>query len=465
MEALNRLRQTALITLVITLLLLLLSLTDSSFTLGGYKFKRVDVLSDIKTSGIFRKVPASGRLLTDSVIKADSIHRATFKADPAAVIDFGADSLPALARFFESLSGTQQKQKKTRIGYFGDSMIEGDLVTQDLRSTLQDTFGGIGVGFMPVTSIVAGFRQTIYHTFSGNWQTYTLLDHSSANHTLGISGYDFVPATVSGSDTAGTGYESWVKYSAVAKKRLNKFQNIKLLFGAIQGQSNYVTAGGRSLKLGGTSVVNELQLLQGYPVQSLQVTFQCHERVNIFGFSMESDSGVYVDNFSFRGNSGMPLTKIHASVLSGINSRLDYGLIILHYGVNVVNEKVTDFSWYERGMTEVVNHLKAAMPNTSILIISAGDKSIRRDGEYITDPSVPLVIDVQKRVAQKAGVAFWNLYEAMGGYNSMVKWVQGDTVLANKDYTHPNFRGAKKIADLLYKHLMTEYKTYVRKKV
>ena len=56
----------------------------------------------------------------------------------------------------------QQKQKKTRIGYFGDSMIEGDLITQDFRSTLQDTFGGIGVGFMPVTSIVAGFSCLIH---------------------------------------------------------------------------------------------------------------------------------------------------------------------------------------------------------------------------------------------------------------------------------------------------------------
>lgn len=465
MEVLNRLRQTALITLVIVFLLLLLSLTDSSFNLGGYKFKRVDLLSDIKTTGLYRSSPLSSRLLTDSVIRTDSITRATFKADPAAVIDFGSDTLPALTHFFESLFQTQQKQKKTRIGYFGDSMIEGDLVTQDLRSTLQDTFGGIGVGFMPVTSIVAGFRQTILHTFSGNWQTYTLLDHSATNHVLGISGFDFVPATVGSADTSKTGLASWVKYSAVSKRRLNKFYSVRLFYGSVKGHSNYVAAGGRSFPLEGTSAVNELELLKGYPVQSVQAAFQCQDRVNVFGFSLEGDSGVYVDNFSFRGNSGMPLTKIPADVLSGINGKLNYGLIILHYGVNVVNEKVTDFSWYERGMTEVVNHLKAAMPNTSILIISAGDKSIRREGEYVTDPSVPLVIDVQKRVAQKTGVAFWNLYEAMGGYNSMVKWVQGDTVLANKDYTHPNFRGAKKIADLLYKHLMTEYKTYVRKRV
>jgi hypothetical protein len=383
---------------------------------------------------------------------------------PADIIDFGADTLPELTHFFESLAETQQKKKKTRVAYFGDSMIEGDLVTQDLRSTMQDTFGGIGVGFMPITSIVAGFRQTVLHTFSGNWQTYSLLDQSASNHVLGITGFDFVPAVVVNADSIVTAGSSWVRYSAVGRKHLNSFCNVKLFFGATPSDNNYVTAVGRTFPLKGTAPVNQVSLVKGYPVQSLNVAFQCRDHVNVFGFSMEGDSGVYVDNFSFRGNSGMPLIKIPANILSGINNELDYGLVILHYGVNVVNAKVTDFSWYERGMTEVVNHIKIAMPHASILIISTGDKSLRQGGgEYVTDPSVPLVIEVQKRVAEKTGVAFWNLYEAMGGYNSMVKWVQGDTVLAGKDYTHPNFRGAKKIADMLYKHLIAEYKIYVKR--
>jgi lysophospholipase L1-like esterase len=70
------------------------------------------------------------------------------------------------------------------------------------------------------------------------------------------------------------------------------------------------------------------------------------------------------------------------------------------------------------------------------------------------------LVEAQKRVAKKTGSAFWNLFEAMGGKNSMVNWVEGDTVLANKDYTHLNHRGASKVAKLLYKHLMDEYNVY-----
>lgn len=452
------------IVLVIVVVLLGLSLTDSSFSVGDLKMKRVDILSDIKTSGLYLKAPAPDRILTDSIIRQDKAAYIVRKANPASIVDFGQDSLPALTTFFNSLSDTEQRKKKTRIGYFGDSMIEGDLVTQDLRTAFQDTFGGTGVGFMPITSIVAGFRQSIIHTFSDNWQTYSLLDKNGSNHTLGITGFDFVPSVVSGDvDTVATNAGSWVKYRAVGRKHLDKFYNVHLFYGTSSAEGNIVTGFGKIFSLKGTATVNELVLVKSSPVQAVNLSFQCKGAVNIFGLSMEGDSGVYVDNFSFRGNSGMPLTKIPATVLSGMNEKLDYGLIILHYGVNVVNHNVTDFSWYERGMTEVVNHLKAAMPKASILIVTTGDKSIKQDGAFVTDPSIPLVIEVQKRVAEKTGVAFWNLYEAMGGYNSMVKWVEGDTILANKDYTHPNARGAKKIADLLYGYLLAEYKAYVKK--
>ncbi|MGM3198784.1 hypothetical protein ACS2VC_27400, partial [Bacillus cereus group sp. BC241] len=85
--------------------------------------------------------------------------------DSAAIIDFRNDSTSALAHFFEALNATKKSTNKTRIAYFGDSMIEGDLITQDLRSCMQDTFGGYGVGFVPITSIVAGFRSTVIHSF------------------------------------------------------------------------------------------------------------------------------------------------------------------------------------------------------------------------------------------------------------------------------------------------------------
>ena len=42
----------------------------------------------------------------------------------------------------------------------------------------------------------------------------------------------------------------------------------------------------------------------------------------------------------------------------------------------------------------------------------------------------------------------------------MVKWVEEEPAMANKDYTHFNYRGAKKVATMLYEHLNKGYEQY-----
>jgi hypothetical protein len=340
-------------------------------------------------------------------------------------------------------------------------MIEGDLITQDFRDCLQDAFGGTGIGYLPITSIVAGFRTSVIHSFEG-WTTYNLLEKMPANHSLGISGYGFVPNTMNTVDTNNTSVGSWVKYTAVKRKHIDRFTETKLLYGKSDGD-NYVVINGSHYKLTGTNAVNELVINSGKNCQSVNAKFQCKTPVDIFGFSMESDSGVFVDNFSFRGNSGMPITKVSQDVYSQTNRCLGYDLIILEYGLNAVSPKVTDFSWYVRGMNEVIKHMQASFPNTSILLISVGDKSYRNNGVYETDPSVPILVNSQMLMAQKNKLAFWSLYDAMGGNGSMVKWVEGDTIYANRDYTHFNFRGAHKVGKLLFSKLMSEYSDYNKK--
>ena len=208
------------------------------------------------------------------------------------------------------------------------------------------------------------------------------------------------------------------------------------------------------------ATINLLVKDQPNAAKSIEATFQCKTTIDIFGFSLESDSGVFVDNFSFRGNSGMPINKVSQSVYAETNNCLGYDLIILEYGLNAVNEKITDFLWYERGMNNVIKHIQASFPTASILLISVGDKGYSRDGVYETDPSVPILVETQKRMAKNNNIAFWSLYDAMGGNGSMVKWVEGDTILANKDYTHFNFRGAHKAGKLLFDKLMNEYQKF-----
>lgn len=79
-------------------------------------------------------------------------------------------------------------------------------------------------------------------------------------------------------------------------------------------------------------------------------------------------------------------------------------------------------------------------------------------------PGVKNLIRYQQNIAAESGIAFWNMFEAMGGEGSMVRLVHAKPSLANYDYTHINFRGGRHLAGLLYETLIYGKEQYERRK-
>lgn len=446
------------------ILLVILFLFAASFTdpglLSYYQLRKVDLLSDIVSKPVKKQAPV---MPVATTVMADATALPVVPEQDIIEIEkgireFSTDTTTGLNKFFSSLKKGTKEKKKIRIAYFGDSAIEGDLITQDLRNLLQRSFGGSGVGFVPVTSNVSSFRKTIRHFYSSNWKSYSFLD-TTGKANPGISGFAFKPEDTSG-DTIG----SWVRFEGSnVSDKLSNFYKVRLFYGP-GGEGSFVkyqnAKGMQELELSGSELINELVLNEGEPMKNLSIMFTMKEPVTIYGLSFEGEDGIVIDNYAFRGNSGMPLTRIPSSIYRKFDQHLNYDLVILHYGLNVVSPNVTDFSWYQRGMTNVVEHLKSSFKNASFLLVSVSDKSYNNNGTFETDPSVPLIVQAQRKVAENEGIAFWNLYSAMGGYNSMVEWATADTALANKDFTHFNFRGARKVGTLLYEDLMAKYNEY-----
>jgi len=436
--------------------LLALSFVHNSFSFQGFTSRQIDLLADVKATPAapavkHTTVAAKGR-------PGDSARQVTGVPEPArrsydfmtyTGIQEYTDTVavaPGMQHFLKALEELKAgKRKKVRIAYFGDSMIEGDLITGDLRDSLQTQFGGAGVGFVPVTSVVASFRTTIQHTFSNNWKDYHFRNNPPQDLPLGLSGHTFIPAT-----------ESWARYSPVRKHGLDRFSEVVLFYGP--GNSN-VTINGKPYTLSGGDPVNELAFEQDTAQPSLTLKYAGGSAQPFYGLSFESNNGIYVDNFSFRGISGIELGKLGRGVLQQMQRQHPYDLVVLHYGANVLfRPELTDYSWYERPMQRVIDSLRNNWPQTSFLIVGTADKAYKKTDRYITAPGVPALLKVQHELAEQHGTAYWNLYAAMGGEGSMTHWVEGDTVLANKDYTHFNRQGAARVGALLYKAIMDEYK-------
>jgi lysophospholipase L1-like esterase len=88
--------------------------------------------------------------------------------------------------------------------------------------------------------------------------------------------------------------------------------------------------------------------------------------------------------------------------------------------------------------------------------------SVKSGTDYVTHPQLENTRDALKKVALETGCAFFDMYDCMGGSNSMASWV--DQKLAATDYIHFSPQGARKIATLFYSALISEYNAYLKTK-
>jgi len=398
----------------------------------------------------------------DSILEAErQLAQQKIVFDAAEGIEFPSETFENykgyqyLISFYEKLYQLEKNpQAKVRIAYYGDSMTDGDLIVQDVRANYQERFGGSGVGFVSITSESAASRGSVKSSYSKNWKTQSYLNVKKPLSPFGVNGHVFFA-----NDKANA---TWVQYEAGKNKNSTSLDNATLFYGrgTKKGNVNFIIGKDTLRKtLNPNSLVNTLKVSSG-SLKAFKANFVHADSIPIYGFNFDNGSGVHVDNFSQRGNSGLPISMFNTSVMQAFNNNLKYDLVVLHYGTNVLNYGTKNYSWYQRGMTKTINKIKESFPGVSILIISTADKSTKYDLEMKTDSAVVPLMKAQKTYALESESGFVNLYTLMGGDGSMVKWADESPARANKDYTHFNQRGAKAIGKLIYDQLDKGYEQY-----
>ena len=448
----NRLHECFLLCIIIIASLLVFNIVPH-FTVESITFKRINLLADIE----MEEIDSVEVAFKDSLVaKQDSVIqlvKETCRPGLTCIEDYSGDST-ALYQFHKALAELQNPAKAVRIAFYGDSFIEGDVFCGSFRDSLQSIFGGRGVGFVPITSGVAGFRNTIKHSFD-NWRTSSLITRTDSTAEYGPAGYCFVPLE-----------GNWVEYRPSQKRFLREFNTVKLYYknyqeAAVRFTVNQDTAQ-HAVPLKKSGNLQEW-VYKGKNIKSIRFTFEPFDSLRLFGASFEDGGGVYVDNFSLRGNSGISLTGISRNMLTKFNGYRNYRLVILQFGLNMVVEDSLNYKAYVRRMVKVINNLKKSFPQASFLLMSVSDRSSNSRGKFETMNAIPAMRNAQRMIAQETRIAFWDLFQAMGGENSMVSFVTAKPALAAKDYTHLNFNGGKKLAGSLVKSLLFSHERHQEK--
>lgn len=380
-------------------------------------------------------------------------------------LQYSGAFLKEIHTFFIRISRLRESGEVIRILHYGDSQIEGDRITAEIRNNAQNKFGGMGPGLIPVvppTRQEGAFQ--ISHT--GNWKRYSFQSKDIFHNRWG-SLFGFARFTQPGEVNENeTDVLFGMKSRAFGYKGARNFKKARLFFG-YQMKPVYIeiSRAGTILEADFFPPENNLKIFQyswKEPVNNLTVRMKGKDSPDVFAVALDDHWGLAVDNIPLRGSSGLEFTRSDTAFLRKMFRELNTGMILLQFGVNVVPHVVGDYSYYENGLYRQLVLLKKLNPGVPVIILGVSDMSTMEAGVYRSYPNIQLIRNAQRNAALRAGCGFWDTYEAMGGNNSMVAWVFADPPLAQKDFTHFSHHGSKIIGQMFWNTLLTEYDIFIK---
>ncbi len=410
-------------------------------------------------------------------VKIDSVVR---------YIEFPDKTHSSLDKFFAVLANIKNEKRIVRIMHYGDSQIETDRISDYFRYKLQMQFGGVGPGIVPAVKAF-DFKSPMIQTVSGDWKRYTVYgrrDTTVKHNRYGMAG-NFARFTPIINDTVPDSLKNIISNKDLMPHKLiyyasidiiqspysfkpsKKFKRCKMFYGYNETAVNLKTySDGELIDESILPPSNDYKTKTWNFTQTpkdLKFEFEAEDSPDIYGFSLEGYSGINVDNIAMRGSGGLFFTKMDLNMLSRMYKQLNTKLLILQFGGNTVPNIRKSYAYYRKAFSRQIRTLKKIAPDITILVIGLADMSKKEGDTYVSYPNIPLIRDALKQASFENDCAYWDMYEAMGGENSMPSWVFYDPPLAEKDFTHFTPKGARYIAKMFYNAFMFEYNRYLKK--
>jgi lysophospholipase L1-like esterase len=396
---------------------------------------------------------------------SDSTFAATAAPTPVIV---GADHpvedpSSALDAFYATLARTDAHAPTaiTRITHYGDSPITNDGITSTVRRLMQTRFGDAGHGFILMDRPWAWYgHDAISFTPGGGWSADPMMNGKVNDGEFGLGGVTF-RATGPGKYTrfgpASQG-ETGKNFSRMDVYYLQQPAGGEFSVDVNDGNTQTISTRGQDVRSGFFEVKAPQSGANNFDIRTVS------GEVRLFGAVLENDGpGVVYDSLGVNGAyAGLLASAMNESHWIEQLQHRKPNLLILNYGTNESQYATPEqLERYDKDLREVVRRVREALPGVSILIVSPMDRGqMAPGGKVITKPSIPLIVDLQRRVALETNCAFFNTYAAMGGEGTMAKWAALPKRLVRSDLTHPTAEGAEIVGRLIYEALYDGYTKY-----
>ncbi len=386
-------------------------------------------------------------------------------------IDYPKNNDTLLYGFFRQLGTLKSSGKKIHILHYGDSQIEEDRMTSYFRYRLQKTFGGFGAGFIPGIQAF-NFTEPMLVSYSDNWYRYTLFPHKDSlvkHRRFGLT--TMFSRFKAINDSSVQQKSAWIQFekSPTAFSTTRRYSLVKLFYGYNKTDVKLNIYDNGKLFAQDNLLSNKRLHIKKWNFtqtpKTLKFEYIGNSSPEIYGYSFESRRGVIVDNLSVRGSSGLFFGRMNLNLLGQIIRNLNVKLILLQFGGNAVGKDSANIRKYVKYFGAQIGYLHAIAPYAKIIVLGPADMSEKYKNNYVTRKKLPFLIALLKEEALKRNCCFWNMYEAMGGANSMPSWVFHNPPLAEKDFVHFSPQGANIIAKMFYKALIFDYNRFLKQQI
>lgn len=339
----------------------------------------------------------------------------------------------------------------TRVLHYGDSPVTADSITADVRSLLQQHFGDAGHGFVLIAKPWAWYGHRGVDVEGKGWRIAAATQVRAKDGFHGLGGVSFE------GDTGASSHFELAEHHAQMEIHFLRQPGGGVLA---------VEAGGQ--KLGGveTEGPDKQPAYQTFalPAGAREINLSVERGpVRLFGVSFARNTpGVIYNSLGLNGGQVQVVVRYFDQFQwteELQHQRPD--LVVINYGTN--ESVYADYveRTYAGELRQVIERVKAAVPRASVLIMSPMDRGQRdSDLRITTVPTLPHLVEIQRRMADEMGCAFFNTFQAMGGEGTMARWYDSEPRLVSADFTHPLPAGARKVGVLLDQALESGYRKF-----
>jgi len=363
-----------------------------------------------------------------------------------------ASSNKDMEYFYRSLDSlSNHLRKKVSIIHIGDSHVQADAFPGKLRENLQkdSLFGNGGRGLIfPHSMTRSNNALSVKVSYNGVWVGCKNAEWGKSCN-WGLSGVIASTQDIRAGFTINPNTLSPVDYPITKVKVFYPVDdptsfNVKINSIETEVKSKTINIKGGYVEFLLTSPIKEVSI-------GFEKTSDLQKNFTLQGISLEDDnpgiiyhsSGINgVDTYGYLRT---PFLEQHISALKP-------DLIIISLGTNDAYTRRFDPQGFKRNYGTLLQRVKRASPNASILLTTPGDCLLYRHYPNVNNAVAGKII---KELAEEMECSVWDFYAVMGGIKSINVWFSNGLALSDK--LHFNGKGYSLQGDLLYDAVIKDY--------